>query len=152
MDADGDTTNIEHLLRSGVILLHSEEAEIETKYRHLAPVGYHATPLGMFEYRYEVASKGTSQIEEQLRSGDNILAGWPEEVEEKYGYLVDQFLDRVKEFEKDYLYLREGETVMRRCSEKGMDIFENKAPEVIQKYGYLKQYYKPENAMDLADD
>lgn len=54
-------------------------------------MGYQATALGMFEYGLDVASQGTLRMEEQLRLGNNILEGKGKEVEEKYGYLVDQF-------------------------------------------------------------
>lgn len=35
---------------------------------------------------------------------------------------------------------------------KGIDIFSVEAPKLMQKYGHLKQYCKPQNGMDLAED
>lgn len=92
LDNDGRTTRLEQWLNNGADIFHGLGDEIRKKYRHLIPDDFVESHLATFEFCYapvqdDVPGRDTEYIEHQMHIGNDVLVGWPEEVQEKYGHL-----------------------------------------------------------------
>lgn len=88
LDNDGRTTKLAQWIKKGadVFSLERVVGEVRKKYQHLVP-DFVEDHLATFEFRWLDLEGGTTRMQMQLMEGNDIFAGWPQEVRTKYGYL-----------------------------------------------------------------
>lgn len=82
LDNDGKTTEFERWISKGADIF-DEDDEIRQKYQHLLPPTFVENSLATFEFRHLNVDRGTYNIHIDMMDGNDILAGWPQEVQEK---------------------------------------------------------------------
>lgn len=87
LDSDGRTTKLEQWIKKGADIFYELGHEVREKHQHLVPSDFVKNRVATFEFYWLHVNGGASVIERKLRKGFNILAGWPHEVQDKYGYL-----------------------------------------------------------------
>lgn len=87
LDNDGRTTMLEQWIKKGADIFNAWGAEVREKNGHLVPSDFVENHLATFEFLWLDSDHDTSRIEEQLNAGNDILAEWPQEVQNEYGYL-----------------------------------------------------------------
>ena len=87
LDNDGKTTRLEQWISKGADVFHGADNEIKQKYKHLVQPNFVQHSLATFEFLYMGFDGRTDPIEGLMEKGEDVLAGWPQEVQDKYGYL-----------------------------------------------------------------
>ena len=93
LDNDGKTTVLEQWISKGADVFHGADNETKQKYKHLMQPNFVQHSLATFEFLYIGFGGGTDLIAWLVETGKDVLAGWPQEVQDKYGHLR-RFLPR----------------------------------------------------------
>lgn len=87
LDNDGKTTKLEEWISKGADVFRGEQDVAKQKYKRLISTEFVEIPLATFELFYVDHDGGIDRIAIHMRKGDDILDGWPQEVQEEYGWL-----------------------------------------------------------------
>lgn len=87
LDNDGKTTRLENWVKRGANIFLYREEEVSRKYQYLVPPDFVEDPLATFEFFWLKDDGGNDHIRSGMEEGNDILVGWPQEVQDKYGHL-----------------------------------------------------------------
>lgn len=87
LDNDNKTTRLENWVNKGANIFSAWGEEVKLKYQYLIPADFMDDPVATFEFNELDRDGGTSNMEHKLESGHDILTGWPQVVQDKYGHL-----------------------------------------------------------------
>ena len=87
LDNDGKTTQLENWIKKGANIFDGIGEEVKQKYEYLVRLHFVEDPLATFEYVWLGVDGGDDIMRKNMEEGNNILMGWPQEVQDKYGYL-----------------------------------------------------------------
>lgn len=87
LENDGRTTVLEQWISKGANIFHVTDNETKQKYQRLVPPEFVENSLTTFELLYLNPDGGADTIARLMTQGTDILAVWPQEVQDKYGHL-----------------------------------------------------------------
>lgn len=87
LDNDGKTTQLENWVKRGANMFYEAGEEVKRKYQYLVPPDFVEDPLVTFEFVWLENDGRNGHIEYQMECGNDVLIGWPQEVQDKYGHL-----------------------------------------------------------------
>lgn len=94
LDNDGRTTRLEQWIKKGADVFYSWGDEVRQKYSYLVPQDFARNPLDTFEFAFflddstnAITNANANAIANKMKEGRDFVAGWPQEVQAKYGYL-----------------------------------------------------------------
>lgn len=91
LDNDGKTTQLEERIKNGADILLDWPEEVKMKYRHLVPLNFVEDPVATFEFRWFGMNGSHARIRDEVNErGYGFLVGWPQEVQDEYGWIRKQ--------------------------------------------------------------
>ena len=87
LDNDGKTTQLENWVRKGANICYGRSEEVKQKYEYLVPQDFVEDPLATFEFNWLPTVGVDAMLRNEMIEGHDVLRGWPQEVQDKYGYL-----------------------------------------------------------------